>query len=113
MIYDDQQSHSATKTQEAIAKKMVTAPQLNLGGMVFLISTICAIYVLLLQDNNVQPFSILGMHSMINRCAYHWHIVVAGLLPIYIAVVIFGTAILSSYFGSALHRWVMRKIKRL
>lgn len=41
-----------------------------------------------------------------NHCMNHCHALVVGLLPIYIALMIFGTAMIGLYFGSILQRWI-------
>ncbi len=93
---------------EAVMKKQRTLKYtLNLGAILSLILAIYFIYYLLLKDD-LLPFSIPFVLSSINHWSHHWHVLVVGLMPIYLAVVIFGAAMFGIYFGSALHRWVLR-----
>lgn len=78
---------------------------LNLGGIICLIAGICFICSLLLRDN-LLPLSISAVLTSINHCIRHWHVLVVGLLPIYVALMIFGTGVVGLYFGSALQRWI-------
>ena len=78
---------------------------LNLGGMICLVAAVYVLYYLLLRDN-ILPFSIHSMLFNINHWAKNWHVIVIGLLPIYLALMVFGTAIIGIYFGSALQRWL-------
>jgi hypothetical protein len=77
---------------------------INTGGIICLILGICIIS-LLLRDN-LLPFSIPVVLSKISHFLRHWHVLAVGLLPIYVALMIFGTGILALYFGSALQRWI-------
>ena len=76
----------------------------NLGGLICLIVTVCAVcYILLIS---LLPCSIGSVLSSMNHWARHWRVLVAGLLPIYVSLVLFGTAFSSIYLGSALQRWL-------
>lgn len=77
----------------------------NLGGIICLVVAVYVIYYLLLRDN-LLPFSISSVLSSINHWARNWHILVVGLMPVYIAFMLFGTSILGAYLGSALQRWI-------
>ena len=77
----------------------------GLGGIICLIISSYLMYYLLLQDD-ILPFSIESVTAAINRWVRHTHIVVFGLLPVYVAFMIFGTAILGIYFGAVIQRWV-------
>lgn len=90
---------------------MMKRQYINLGGIIFLVTAVVLIYSLLLAEDELVPFSIRGVLSSINRITSHWHVLVAGLLPIYLAVVIFGTAILGVSFGSAIQKLMARFIK--
>lgn len=78
---------------------------LNLGAIICLMALGYILYYLLLLDNPL-PFSIGAVLSSINHIIKHWHVLAVGLLPIYIALMIFGTGIISIYLGSVLQRWI-------
>lgn len=84
---------------------MKTRHNLNLGGILCWTIVSYLIYYLLLRDS-ILPFSIGSVVSHIDRWTKHWHVLVVGLMPIYIALMIFGLGILSIYFGSALQRLI-------
>ena len=78
---------------------------LNLGAIICLAFASYLLYYILLHDN-LLPFSIHSVLLNVNHLAKNWHVIVIGLLPIYLALMVFGTAILGIYFGSALQRWI-------
>jgi hypothetical protein len=78
---------------------------LNLGGIISLVATVYFIYYLLLKEN-LLPFSISSVLTWGSEWSKHWHILAVGLVPIYLGLMIFGTAVLSLYVGAALQRWV-------
>lgn len=84
---------------------------LNLGGIIFLVVAIYLIYYVLLHDK-VLPFSISSVVSNINHLTRNWHILVVGLMPVYIALMIFGAAIIGIYLGSAFQRWITQRINQ-
>lgn len=84
---------------------MKKSTSLNLGGFICLVVAVYLLYCLLLRDN-MMPFSIYSVFSSINHWAKDWHIIVIGLLPIYLALMIFGTAMFGVYLGSAIQRWI-------
>jgi hypothetical protein len=77
---------------------------LNLGGILCLIGAVYLIFSVLIR-NSVAP-SIGSIFSFLNHCS-HWHVVAVALLPIYVALMIFGTATAGIYLGSTLHRLVV------
>lgn len=84
----------------------------NLGGILCLVAAVLLISNILIWDA-IAPISISSMSSSFNHhCARHWHVLAVGLLPIYVALMIFGTAIVGIYFGSALHRFLVSLFKR-
>lgn len=87
---------------------MTKRDQFNLGGILFLIAAVCLMCYMLLKGNSFLPCSINSVLSSMNHCARHWHIIVVGLLPVYVALMLFGTAISSIYLGSALQRWLIQ-----
>ena len=77
----------------------------NVGGLICLVAAVCFMsYVLL--DGDILPCSITSVMSSMNHWARHWHILVVGFLPVYVALMLFGTAVFSIYAGSALQRWL-------
>lgn len=80
---------------------------LNFGALICLVAAVYCMYCILLQDD-VLPFSIGAVVNSMNHWAKHWRILVVGLLPIYVALMFFGTAIIGLYIGSNLQRWLTR-----
>ncbi len=76
---------------------------INLGGFICLAAAVYCIYYLLVKDD------FLSLCASTVLSWRHLHIMAIALIPIYVAFLIFGAAILSSYFGSALHRWLRKK----
>lgn len=74
---------------------------INIGGIICLFATVFFIYYLLLKD--FKPFSLA---SMINY-ATHLHVLAVGLIPIYLSFLIFGTALISIYFGSYIQKIIL------
>lgn len=78
---------------------------LSIYNLLGLSLAVYCIYYLLLKNDEL-PFSIhavlYGIHHLIN----HWHVVVVGLLPIYVALMIFGLTLLGLYLGAVLERIV-------
>ncbi|VVC76809.1 hypothetical protein AQUSIP_21360 [Aquicella siphonis] len=83
----------------------------NLATLISLTVVFYTSYYLLVQDNFLHT----SISSIIHR-AHHLeiksHLIVLGLLPIYIAMVIFGSAMLGMYIGSAVQNILSRNIKR-
>lgn len=79
-------------------------PTFNLGGIICLATAVYLIYYLLLKDHllplSSSSFSAWGGH--------HWHILAIALLPVYLALMIFGTAVAGVYLGSAIQRWLVK-----
>lgn len=75
--------------------------QFNLGSLACLIATGFAIYYLLVKDQ-LLPSSISFISALTSHMTQHWHILVVGLVPVYLALIIFGAAILSIFLGSYL-----------
>jgi hypothetical protein len=78
----------------------------NLGGFACLVFAVFFTYYALL------PCSIQAVLDHINHWARHCHVLAVALLPIYVALMVFGTAILGIYFGSILQRWAARFFKK-
>lgn len=79
---------------------------LNLGGILCLLATVYVIYYLLIKDR-LLPFCITSVLSW--SSPKHWHVLAVGLVPIYLALMIFGAAMISIYLGSAIQRWLTER----
>ena len=77
---------------------------INISAITCLIM-VSFIYYLLVVDNSL-PFSIGSIISNINLWTRHAHLFVVGLLPIYIACILFGTGIFGIFVGSRLQKRV-------
>jgi len=75
-------------------------------GVVF-----CTVYMLLLQDNALNT-SISCIISKAHNLELKEHLIVLGLLPIYIATVIFGSALLGMYISSCLRHLLFQRKKK-
>jgi hypothetical protein len=95
----------------AIKNKINRRSPFNLGGILSLIASVYLICHILICDD-VMPISIGSMSSYFNHLASHWHFLAVALLPIYVGLMIFGTAILGAYIGSALHYWAVKLIQK-
>lgn len=76
------------------------------------------LYYLLVQDTTLH-LSISDILDWASHCTKHGHLLVIGLLPIYLGLIIFGAAVLFIYLRSAfwpilshyLHQWFQIKRK--
>lgn len=84
-----------------------TRHTLNIGGIICIIAIVYFIYRVCLL-NDILPFSIHSVHTFMNHCVKHWHVIVVALLPIYVALVVFGAFMFGSCFGAAAQRWLSR-----
>lgn len=68
---------------------------------------IAAVYVIcyMLSQDDIFPMSIDAAWAYISHWARHFHVLAVGLLPVYVALMVFGTAIAGMYLGSTLQRW--------
>jgi hypothetical protein len=83
---------------------------LNLGGIICLTTAVYFIYYMLVTNFLSGPVhSLLSWNS---DSAKKWHVLAIGLVPIYLALIIFGTAIFSMYVGSSLQRWLTHTKRR-
>lgn len=78
---------------------------LTICEAVCLLTAICAICYMLRQ-NELSPVSIDSAWNCFSHWARHFHVIAAALLPIYVALMVFGTAAIGAYLGSAIHRWI-------
>ncbi len=69
---------------------------------------IAAIYVIchLLRQDDIFSISINSAWVWFSHLSPHFHVVAVALLPVYVALMIFGTAILAMFLGSRLQRWI-------
>jgi hypothetical protein len=80
---------------------------------IFSLTFVCLLaYYLLLQDNFLD-MSISAIIAKSNHLELKKHLMVLGFLPVYIATIIFGTAMLGIYIGSALQQYLIRQSKRI
>jgi hypothetical protein len=86
-------------------KKLVT---LNIGTILTLAILFLVIYYVLLLNNF---FSISSIIANAHHLALKKHLLVLGLLPIYIATMIFGTATIGIYLGTSIQERIMRAVK--
>ena len=78
---------------------------LNLGEALCLMAAVYLICYLLRQDN-IAPISIDSAWAYINHWAKHFHVIAVGLLPVYVALMVFGTAVFGIFLGATLQRWI-------
>ncbi len=71
------------------------------------ICLIAAVYVIcyMLCQDTISPMSINSAWVYFSHWARHFHVLAVGLLPVYVALMIFGTATVGIYLGSAIQRW--------
>jgi hypothetical protein len=75
---------------------------LNIGGIVCLVVTVFFIYYLLIKDKLLPSC----VSSMLSMGTTNWHLLGVALVPIYMGLMIFGAAMISLHFGSAIQRWL-------
>lgn len=83
---------------------------LNVGGALSLGFAVFVISYTLLREN-ILPTSIDSIMAHLNHSVHHWHVLVVGLLPVYVALCIFGTAMVTIYLGTLAHRWFTQLTK--
>lgn len=93
-----------------IDAKMKQILPLNIATFISFVVIFSIAYYFLLQDNFLH-ISISGIISRAHYLALKKHLLVLGLLPIYIATVVFGAAILSVQLGSTLSGLIARTCK--
>ena len=80
----------------------------NLGGVFFLVMSVYFICYILISDEVISALSICSVSTSFSHWAKHWHVLAVGLLPVYVALMIFGAALFGVCLGSALHHWIAR-----
>lgn len=99
-----------------IGKTVLTKRTINNRCTLSIFEGLCLVVVLyfisymLLQDD-IFPTSIDSTWTYFTHLARHFHILAVGLLPVYVALMIFGTAATGVYLGSAIQQW-FAKVKR-
>lgn len=83
----------------------------NIVTIVTLLVLFCAALYLLLDGNQFHA-SISSIISHSHQLGVVKHIVVLALLPVYIATVIFGTAILGIYLGTTLQQLLVKYLQQ-
>jgi len=68
----------------------------NLGNLFAISFVLCVCYYILLGGAD-QPLSITYLLTRAKYLAYPWYLLVIALIPIYIGLLIFGTALLGLY----------------
>ena len=66
----------------------------------------------ILRQDGVFPISIGSAWYCISHWVRHFHVVAVALLPIYVAFMVFGTAAVGIYLGSATHRWLNQLLQK-
>lgn len=81
---------------------------LNIGILIALVLACYCAYYLLLQDNFLHT-SISDIIASSHQLHTQKHLLVLGLLPIYIGTIVFGFAMLGIYLGLQVQRHILRK----
>ena len=79
----------------------------NLGRIIGILFCVYCIDRLCLS-NDLGPLSIESVHTFMNQWVHHWHIIVVGLMPIYVALVFFAACFCGNCFGITAGRWLSR-----
>jgi len=79
----------------------------NTGGFICLIILLYLMYGVLLESE-MLPFSIGAVYTKLNHWVKHWHVVVVGLLPVYVSLTFFGAVVFGIFFGTRLQGWIAR-----
>jgi hypothetical protein len=91
----------------SLVNQMKKSNTLNIGGIIFLFILVYFIYRILLEDD-ILPFSISAVQHSMNHWVKHWHFLVVGLIPVYIAFVFFGGVLIGIFFGERIQRWISK-----
>lgn len=84
---------------------------LSLASTVAVLTVFYVAYYLLLSDSFMH-ISVGEIIAHTHQLSMKKHLIVLGLIPIYIALMIFGAAVLGMYLGSLLQSWINRSFKR-
>lgn len=85
--------------------KKISLHAITLAAMTALF--ICACYLLLNHSLSLSIYSIIAA----SHTSLAAHLLILGLLPIYIAAVIFGSAMLALYIGPNIQQFLFRSLK--
>ena len=83
---------------------------LNVGGFICLMFTVYLVYDLVLKDTQF-PLSVSALLVFGSHLSRIWHLLTIGLIPIYLALIIFGIGLASLYFGSMMQNWITRLLR--
>ena len=83
----------------------------KLSIFIALITTCYFAYYLLLRDNYLHS-SIASIITYAHHLAIREHLLILGLLPIYIAFMIFGSATVGLYLGASVQTLLSRTVKK-
>ena len=83
----------------------------KLSIIIALITTCYFAYYLLLRDNYLHS-SISSIINYAHHLAIREHLLILGLLPIYIALMIFGSATVGLYLGASVQALLSRSIRK-
>lgn len=83
---------------------------LNVGTFISFLVMFSMAYYLLLQDNFMH-LSIASIISRSHPLELKKHLIVLGLLPVYIATIIFGSAVASVHLGSTVQYFLNKTCK--
>ena len=84
----------------------------NLGTLIALSGAFYVAYYLLLDDSLLY-ISLTAIINSSHELSMHKHLLVLGLIPIYIAIVIFGAATIGVYLGGIIQRVIIDPITHL
>ena len=84
---------------------------LRLASTVALVAVFYIAYYLLLSDSFMH-ISVASILAHTHQLSLKKHLLVLGLIPIYIALMIFGAAVLGMYIGSMLQSWLDRTCRK-
>lgn len=84
---------------------------LSFASTIALLMVFYVAYYLLLSDSFMH-ISVGEIIANAHQLSMKKHLLVLGLIPIYIGLMIFGTAILGMYLGSLLQSWINRTFKK-
>lgn len=80
---------------------MIKKIKISLANVIALCAMSLMAYYILICDN-VLNTSVSAIITWSHQLSVNKHLIVLALIPIYIAIIIFGAALLSIYLGSAL-----------
>lgn len=84
---------------------------MNIGIIIALATALYVTYYLLLQDTFLHA-SISDIINRSHQLKSQKHLLVLGMLPIYIGTMVFGSSVLSIYLGSVIQRFIINKDRK-